>query len=550
MAERSGRFGRWHGLLLVGFVLFAVALTLAVSGLSLSEANFSTYRFAQNVRTGRGLVFDAVGSEITTFPLAPLVLALVAGPGNLALGGALVAGVAAGVAAWLLTLLASGQIVAGLALVGALCIQPSPVIALMFALALAAIEYARLERWRVAGALVGLASLAAPQAIIPAILLLALAYRQPGAVWKYALPAALIPALGLVALLGWTGARDVVSLVPTGWPLALAALAALVLLWKLWRGERLPATTALLIAWSTAEALLALVTGSAPTAAFAPGAILAVLALSQGTATPTAPRRAAVALIVIAAVTVDALLSLGGVARPSASISGQADVEAGQWIAANTPDDATVATDRIGALALVVGRSIHDLSGRLGGAPPDPFFIAREAPDIVVDQPGLAGRESLEPGLAAFYSPVSDIEPLTIYRRDTTLAPVDEHPVDVNFSATLGRDDLRLVGVGIGDTLHPGDLVRVRLDWQLAHVPGFDVQIKLDLLTPEFAGLGGATDDLPPERWRAGTMRTYHAFVVSPDAAPGPASLYINVGIRAATMGIVKIADVQVAAGE
>lgn len=544
--DGDGRSWRWHGLALASFLALAVALALALSDLGRSEANLATYRFAHNLLAGRGLVFGLVRPDVTTYPLAPLVMAPVAASGRLFLGGGLVTGIALGVAAWLLTRLAGANIGAGLALIGALLVQPSPVMAVMLALALAAVECARLGRWRAAGALIGLAVLAAPQAIILALLLPALAYRQPGAIWRYALPAALIPVLTLAALLAGTGARAIVSLVPAHWPLALAVLAVLALLWKLRRGDGLPATMALLIAWSAVEALLAFTFGAAPSAAFAPGAILAVIVLWQGAALP---RRAVVAALVIAAVAVDALLALGS-APPPSTASSPADLEAGQWIAANTPPDATVATDRIGALALEARRPIYDLSGRLGGAPPDASFLARNAPDVVAVHPALAGRDDLEPGLAAFYAPVNSAGPLTLYQRSAPLAPVEDHPVDVNFSAILGRDDLRLVGAGIGNALHPGELVRVRLDWQLAYAPGFDVQVKLDLLTPDFAGLGGVTDDLPPERWRAGQMSTYHAFILSPDAAPGPVSLYLNVGTRGATMGIVKVADVQVAAPE
>ncbi|MCC7207550.1 MAG: hypothetical protein IT323_09595 [Anaerolineae bacterium] len=536
-SARSGQRRLW---MLVGFLALGLALALLLTGVSRTEASLSAGRFVANLQAGRGLVFGLVGPDVTTYPLAALA--------NATPMAAPLAGLAIGAAAWLLVGLAGGQVVAGLALIGAFFVQPSPAIALM--LALAALDCARLARWWAAGALIGLAILAAPQAIIPALLLLALAYRGPGAVWRYALPAAFIPALAMGALLAWTGARAIVALDPGGWMPALAALAGFALLWALRRGAKLPATTALLVAWSAVEALIALVTGSAPSAAFAPGAILAALSLAQRTATPNVRARAVIAVLLIAAIAADALLSVGGVLQPVSSAVTGADIEVGQWIAANAPPDATVATDRIGVLAQVAARPAHDLSGRFGGAPPDPSFIARDAPFLVVDHPDLPGRGYLEPGLSAFYAPVLNAGLLAVYQRTLPAPPLNDHAVDVNFSAALGRDDLRLVGVGIADTLRPGELARVRLDWRLAYAPGFDVQIKLDLLTPDFAGLGGVTDTLPPDRWRAGAVSTYHAFVVSPDAAPGAASLYINVGIRAATMGIVKIADVQIAAGE
>jgi hypothetical protein len=149
-------------------------------------------------------------------------------------------------------------------------------------------------------------------------------------------------------------------------------------------------------------------------------------------------------------------------------------------------------------------------------------------------------------GFATTYARFHTDDPFEVYVRVVDFAPLDDHGVDVNFSAGLGREDLRLVNVGVGQSLRPGIFVRVRLDWELAHAPAHDVEIKLDLLRDDFTGVGGTLDRLPPEVWRAGRVSTYHGFIIASDAQPGPVSLFVNVGIRAATLGIVNVVQVHI----
>src|SRR5439155_2328082 len=126
-------------------------------------------------------------------------------------------------------------------------------------------------------------------------------------------------------------------------------------------------------------------------------------------------------------------------------------------------------------------------------------------------------------------------------------APLDDHGVDVNFSAKLGRDDLHLSNVAIGNTLHPGDLVRVRLDWELAYQPSFDVEIKLTLLNEQGAPVAGMPiDRVPPDQWHVGKVSTYHLITLPNETPAGKLSLYLGVGIRAGSMGELKVAEVSV----
>jgi len=83
--------------------------------------------------------------------------------------------------------------------------------------------------------------------------------------------------------------------------------------------------------------------------------------------------------------------------------------------------------------------------------------------------------------------------------------------------------------------VHPGDTVRVTLDFIAARPLTADYTIKVDLIGPDYAWLvasdgipaGGA---IPTLKWIAGSRVTdVHTFVIPADAAPGPAQLALAV---------------------
>ncbi|MFQ3536035.1 MAG: hypothetical protein SNJ58_09160 [Aggregatilineales bacterium] len=216
--------------------------------------------------------------------------------------------------------------------------------------------------------------------------------------------------------------------------------------------------------------------------------------------------------------------------------------QVGLWLAEHTAPDALIAANE----ALLVGyyalpRPILDLDGRLMPVARDNFLMIRHAPDIVVL------REGTSVGWANFattYAQVHQVGGLTVYQRVVNWSGFDDHGVDVNLSARFNRQDMRLVNVGISRVLRRGDLVRVRLDWQLQYTPRQTVEIKLNLLGADGIPVAGITERLAPELWQAGAFSTYHAMLLPSNTAEGTLRLFLGVDINAASLADVQVASV------
>jgi hypothetical protein len=505
---------------------------IALGGSHGADANFVAYRFAANLLGGRGLVYWTPGPAVSTYPLIPSLLALLglSGAPFTILGG-LISVAATVVGAIFLARLVGGRWLVGIAYILATLAWPSPITLTMLALALAGLDAARCGKWTRSGVLFGLAILAEPSASVPAMLTLALVLIAGGPVWRFLLPATVIPVSVLLLIsLSLGGSASFVLIPPGSVAFALPVIGTLALARRLPVLRELP-HLAVLAAWSAVTALEALITGSLPSAAF----LLGPLALaSLWTPQPLLVLAAASDLILAV------LLSGSFAADPSAEA-------AGKWIAANSSPQETVATGDIGILAFYAARPVIDLSGKIQPVPVpfDSTFFLRFAPDMVVLKEGVVAPWQW---FKTTYARVYTAGDRLVYHRVVNFTPLDDHGVDVNFSAKLGRDDLRLHNVAIGDTLHPGDLVRVRLDWELAYQPSFDIEIKLTLLNEEGVPIAGMPlDKLPSEQWHVGKMSTYHLITLPGDAPAGKLRVYLGVGIRAGVLGELQVAEVNVA---
>ncbi len=493
------------------------------------DANFVAYRFAANLLAGRGLVYWTPDPAVSTYPLVPALLALLTrlSGASLPLVGSLVGAVTAAAGGVYLIRLSGDRWIAGTAYILATAALPSPVALTMLALSLAGLDAARCQRWTLSGVLLGLAILADPSAIILAVLILALSLTTAGSPWRYLVPVVLIPAVVIITLDLTLVPGGLVSVVPGTVTAAVPAVALLMLI-RRWSVLRQVPPVAILLAWSAITALLALLGGALPTAAVLPGpiALLAILA--------PAP------VLLVAAI---ADLILGVLLSGPFSVTPSA-VSAGQWIAANTGPQATLATASTGALALYADRPVIDLSGRIQPVQFDSTFFLRYAPDVVTlrDDTPVPWQ-----WFKTTYAQTHTEGDAAVYQRVVNFAPLDNHSVDVNFSAKLGRSDLHLSNVAIGQTLHPGDLVRIRLDWEVAYQPSFDVEIKLNLLNDQGQVVAGMPiDHVPPTQWPVGKVSTYHLITLPNDAPAGRLSLYLGVGIRAGSLGELKVAEVNV----
>ena len=114
------------------------------------------------------------------------------------------------------------------------------------------------------------------------------------------------------------------------------------------------------------------------------------------------------------------------------------------------------------------------------------------------------------------------------------------------YNANLNRDDLRLVGTASSDSVHPGDLMRVRLDWVLANPPSYDIEISLNLPDAQGKSLAGAGDRFSPGFWHVGQISTYHLVALPKDMPGGPLTLHVSAKIREGDLGDHSIVAVNV----
>jgi hypothetical protein len=513
------------------YLLLAGTLWLAWGQSHEADANFIAYRFASNFYAGRALVYGTPAPVVSTYPLVPVLLALIALPGiSLPALAAVLSILATAVGAFFLSRLVNAPRWGGIAYVIAAAALPSPVALSMLALALAGLDAARQRRWMLSGALIGLAILAEPSAILLAILTLILALHLCGSVWRYAVPAFLIPGIILLVVKFSLdpGGANVVSIMPGLLTIALALLALVALTRRFHALSELP-YVAVLAAWSASLVLLALLGGNLPSAAILPGLI------ALATLLPLRP-------LVVVAACIDLVLS---VLLLHASVASSASVATGQWLAANSGPDTTIASADIGAGAFYAGRTLIDTSRTLQPVVYDASFFLRYAPDVVVLQ-DTDPRPAWE-HFATTYAVVHKEDGQTVYQRVVNYSALDDHGVDVNYSASVGRSDLRLVNVAIGNVLHPGDLVRIRLDWELANTPLREFEVKLTLLNTQGLPIVGVRDKFPPNNWPTGKFSTYHFVMLPNDAPGGETSLYLGVSIHGAEPPDLRVAGVNVA---
>src|SRR5438045_9609525 len=64
------------GIAFLIFVALAAAGWFFLGRHAVADANFVVYRFADNLRAGRGLVYWTPGPAVTTYPLTPVLLSL------------------------------------------------------------------------------------------------------------------------------------------------------------------------------------------------------------------------------------------------------------------------------------------------------------------------------------------------------------------------------------------------------------------------------------------------------------------------------------------
>jgi hypothetical protein len=507
------------------FIIYTIAAVGTVFTMALfggTSANFIIERFSQNV-----LTYNTPAPIVTTYPLAPLTFPI----DTFSRSATMVA-----LAAFALAKLLGNRWVAGLALIVALFIAPSYADVLMLGLALSGLWALRERFWTLGGALLGASILAEPMAIPLAIFALLLVIREGGSAGRYALPAALIPIIGYTANTLATGTTIYVNVAGGVIPVGLSVTALMAIIFRFADIRRNP-YAAVLVAWSASAGIIAFSGSTLPSVAVIPGAI-AVLSL-----TPLP-----IMCLIIAFADASVNLSGNPLYRrdlgiipeiPDNGFSVEAIIAHMQSVDPNV----VIASDNVLMHSLFINRPVLDTSGyvQLDIAPNDydaQFFI-QHAPDALILRDGA---QVAWENFATTYALTSKEDGFNLYQRVVNFTPLTDRPVEVNFGASIPQADLYIVGAGVAESVRPGDLLRVRVDWRSEHPPTRDVEIRLSLKAADGSVIAGTVNRLPPGELGS----TYHLIPLPFEIAPGELILTVDIGVNGGYFGERELARITV----
>lgn len=218
--------------------------------------------------------------------------------------------------------------------------------------------------------------------------------------------------------------------------------------------------------------------------------------------------------------------------------------ETGEWLAANTPPNATIGVAEVGQIGFYAERYMTDYLGLLQPEVTANLqrgdlysWLAGYAPDYLTFQrfrgSGLALYNLFiqdDPWFNANYRQVAQIDdpryqlgPVQIYERIQPTTPVTLQPLVRAFG------NLRLTGVALDRRRVPttGGAVRIRLDWEVIGTLPNPLYIAVKVLNrPLLPGHDGHYDST---HWR-GSFSTWHAFVIPEGLGSGFYRVLVAVG--------------------
>lgn len=231
--------------------------------------------------------------------------------------------------------------------------------------------------------------------------------------------------------------------------------------------------------------------------------------------------------------------------------------QVGEWLMANTPEDALVGVTEVGIIGFYAQRPMVDFLGLLQ---PDvaealrrgdmAYALLRYQPDYVAltaINPLYNYDPLRDPWFQAAYQPVRALEdprfwasPITIYRRrgkrqlltlDAEMPPSASR-LNVEFG---GR--IRLLGYELGrDTLRPGEVLPLRLFWQAMRPVKHDYTVFVHLLDAEELVVAQRDSQpvlgsYPTSRWQPGQVVSDLYLVALPATAYAPDEVQVEVGL-------------------
>jgi hypothetical protein len=547
----------------IPLLLAALVIAWALYSYTANALNGSwiVYRYAEQFRAGNGLVFNA-GERVLLVP-APLYM--------FALGLAAQLFPASGISTLATAIFGISLGISALALYwiarhARLSDELSIVTSVLFVLAwpfwlgmgtanataamfcFVALVLARTTHWQAAGVVLTCGILTAPESALLGIPLLFMAANHRKGIRFFA--ATVLPLLAAVLLLRiyygpslWDGLlllknNDPDSL-QTTW-LALVALPILLLAGWGWFKNRAHSIAAVLGAWATLYLLVigVLLHGEGRTSyLFISGAIPVLLFLGLKHlrfkwrwATPLSGLVVSAAILAITYFEVVSAMPLN-----SGRENNMGELSSGQSIGISS-------ATQLAELDASASQSIISFDGQLQ---PElkamiergdiQSALIRYVPDAIVT--GNAGRLRVRdlnsPAVARLGYHVGDLS--HVYIRGAAIGSFGDIPATANFGP-----DIKLSGAALDQTsLKPGQLLRVRLDWQFARPASRDVTVDLWLVSGQGDQyiLAHASDTYVPSIFRAGPYSTYHALTVVESAWSGPvtlqAAIVINNGVAA-----------------
>ncbi|MBI5929967.1 MAG: hypothetical protein HY862_11695 [Chloroflexi bacterium] len=423
---------------------------------------------------------------------------------------------------------------------------------------LGGLELATYSRWRLAGVVAGLAVLAQPTGIIGAVLIgiFALIQENSRSFWRLVwLPGAIWAGVAIV-IYGFDGlAGLVLDLYPSvdlAWQvilwLGLLMAGGLTISRFPWSDEARPML--ILVVWAVGDVLAHLIFSNhaIESTSLGLGVALILTGLSRW------PFLKNLQIPMLAGTTVFMGLILI-IATPQTSKSVQDD----QRLAGYLGDAKVYAHDRSDALTVELeGDEIYRLDGRRS-----PFidgFLRREdresllialAPDVLYfnhTNGPLASIDLQSPGLVGLnytQQPLDEAAPTRdgdeLWVRDSVIGKWgDTHALDIDYSS-----DVTLVGYALDNTrLHPGETLRLRLDWQLDRPPTTPMGVYVSLLDITGNPIVSIFPRFEPVTWQPLEISTYHALLIPADAQAGLLNVSVTLDYKAATLNQAHIASV------
>jgi hypothetical protein len=522
------------------------------------EDDFLSYRLAQNLRAGHGLVYNA-GERVlvVAHPLPVLPLALAPESASRIAAGMMPLGYALAGAGIYRLLRHTGMtnLEAGFTLLLWLAAWPvwagfrSPAVLSLLAI-LIALELAEDDQMRLAGLVAGLAVLIQPDGLLGCVVLglYLLARERPWRYWQTVwIPGVLWIAASLF-LLTDVGLDDVIIVgfnansEPITWQgviwIGLFVLSAALLLY-----QKADARLWIWVLWAALELTAhVIILGRVPQVESAVLPLVVACGL-VGATLQSRPERVWKPFPTLLGTMAAGMVALLVLAPPKTAPDLAEDITLGQHLA--LPDGASLAHDRGDAVTYYASSAeatVYRLDGRYSPLIADlreandlKSLVVALAPDYFYFNPPLDvnGQEMRD----LTYTRQPDIPGMKpgdqLLRRQTGIAPFGEtQSVSLDFSS-----DVRLTGYAVDrKRVTPGEFVRFRLDWELKRPPEADIDVYITLLDTTGTPAASIFTRYTPKNWKPLTFSTYQVLSVSPDAAPGLMTVFVTLGYKAAEL--------------